>query len=374
MAQTDFWRAGNLGRAELSQDVIFSQVREDTAPERWLLGQLSPNPRAFVIASGGCTALNLLSVGSVSVTACDINPAQIHLLELKKAVLRRLHGTTLVSAFLENADTAYRIVRSALPEATRAFWEAHQTSLGRGLNRSGRLDRQLERAMGLFRVFVHPEPTVRKMLAFTDLPAQTAFYKAHWDNARWRFALWLALQRPALRLVYGETILERLPADFAAQLKSQISAAFTGSPSAENSSLWQSFLPDRLPRSEAQFPFYLRQLDRHLERLRSALSNLHCLTADAATALEAAEPFDLIALSNILDIVPLEYADRLSAAAFHASRPGALVVLRFFFTPPEALLHVFERRFALDSDLSRGCQERDAGLFCRNIFVFRRDR
>jgi S-adenosylmethionine-diacylglycerol 3-amino-3-carboxypropyl transferase len=369
MAQTDFWRAGNLGRAELTQDVIFSQVREDTAPERWLLTQLSPNPRAFVIASGGCTALNLLSAGAGSVTACDINPAQIHLLELKKAVLQRLHGTTLLSAFLENADTAYQIVRSALPEATRNFWEAHTPSLGRGLNRTGRLDRQLERAMSLFRIFVHREPTVRRMLDFTDLPAQTAFYKASWDNSRWRFALWLALQRPALRLVYGETILERLPADFAAQLKSQVSAAFTGSPSAENSSLWQSFLPDRLPRSEAQFPFYLR----HLERLRPALANLHCVTADAATALEAAEPFDLIALSNILDIVPLEYAERLSAATFHASRPGTFVVLRFFFTPPEALLHAFERRFRLDSELSRGCQERDAGLFCRNSFVFRRD-
>ncbi len=347
--------------------MIFSQVREDTAPERFLVTQFAAPARAFVIASGGCTALNLLAAGAGSVTACDINPAQIHLLELKKAVLQTLRGTTLLSAFLENAHTAYGLVRATLPEATRGFWDAHGTSLSHGLNRAGRLDRQLERAMRLFRVFVHAEPAVRTMLGFEDLSAQTAFFRQHWQSWRWGFALWLVLQRPALRLVYGQTILERLPPDFAAQLKQQISAAFTASPSAQNTSLWQSFLPDRLPISAAQMPFYLRQ------DIREAASKLHCVTADAATMLGAAQPFDLIALSNILDIAPLEYAEQLAAAAHHASRPGTLLVLRFFFAPPAALLQAFAQRFKLDDDLSKACASLDAGLFCRNIFVFRRE-
>jgi S-adenosylmethionine:diacylglycerol 3-amino-3-carboxypropyl transferase len=67
--------------------LMFGQVREDAAVDLFLVRQLQSPSRLFVIASGGCTALSLLTVDSCTVDALDISQAQIALVELKAALL-----------------------------------------------------------------------------------------------------------------------------------------------------------------------------------------------------------------------------------------------------------------------------------------------
>lgn len=65
-----------------------SQVREDAAIELQVIEQLAQQQehplRVLLVASGGCTALSLLASPDVAqVEAVDLNPAQLHLVELR---------------------------------------------------------------------------------------------------------------------------------------------------------------------------------------------------------------------------------------------------------------------------------------------------
>jgi S-adenosylmethionine-diacylglycerol 3-amino-3-carboxypropyl transferase len=73
--------------------VQFAIVREDPSVELALLPQMrdGAQPRALITASGGCTALALLAERpDVSVTALDLNSAQLELVSAKRTALQTL--------------------------------------------------------------------------------------------------------------------------------------------------------------------------------------------------------------------------------------------------------------------------------------------
>src|SRR5690606_4601142 len=76
-------------------ELASARVHEDPALEMTLVEvlarELGRPLRVAVVASGGCTALTLLSSEHVArVDAIDLNPAQLHLVELKRAGIARL--------------------------------------------------------------------------------------------------------------------------------------------------------------------------------------------------------------------------------------------------------------------------------------------
>jgi hypothetical protein len=76
------WQDGSLGQSSWPDArILFGQAREDADVELALVETLREPQHIFVIASGGCTALSLLtaSAAKVSVSAVDINPAQVFL-------------------------------------------------------------------------------------------------------------------------------------------------------------------------------------------------------------------------------------------------------------------------------------------------------
>ncbi|MBI3468098.1 MAG: DUF3419 family protein [Planctomycetes bacterium] len=64
--------------------LVFNQSFEDPEMDRAAL-EIGPAHTALTITSGGCNALTLLCEGPRRLVAVDSNPAQNHLLELKRA-------------------------------------------------------------------------------------------------------------------------------------------------------------------------------------------------------------------------------------------------------------------------------------------------
>ncbi|MEP0833323.1 BtaA family protein [Microcoleus sp. AS-A8] len=70
-------------------EIAFSQVREDPKIELRVIEQLQERQghplRVLLVASGGCMALSLLASSAVAqIEAVDLNPAQLHLVELRR--------------------------------------------------------------------------------------------------------------------------------------------------------------------------------------------------------------------------------------------------------------------------------------------------
>ena len=167
----------------LSQSVIrYSQVWED---EDTLKDALSINPQDHVlsIASAGCNAMALLLAGAKKVVAVDLNPAQIALVQLKKAAIthcsvqeyRVLMGVDNPS----NAHEIYQKIRAELPKETQDFWDKQLPLLSVGLIHTGKLDKY-------FRVFQQkviqklvPEQVLEDYLLSEDLTVQDKFFDTY---------------------------------------------------------------------------------------------------------------------------------------------------------------------------------------------------
>jgi S-adenosylmethionine-diacylglycerol 3-amino-3-carboxypropyl transferase len=368
---TGLWAAGRLGRSGKGPpEVVFAQVREDAAVEVAALATCPMGETAFCIGSGGCTAFSLLSCGPSRLAVVDINPAQVALLELKKAALERLSYPNLLRCLNSDARPCYAGLRPLLTPEASAFWDHRQPLLAAGLNQCGIVEQKLRRVMGLFLPLLLGRRRLETMFRITDLAAQRAFYRRHWDNWRWRTLFRLALSRPLLRLVYGKPFVEQVPHGFARLIKARVDAAFTETPITQNGYLWQTFLGS-YPPGDAGLPIYLRS--KHHSTVRAGLPNVILAHGDAAGWLEGQPTASIgfFALSNILEVTQRDYATRLAAAVVATAKPGAVICLRSIFPPGPADLLRRHPRFVADEALSAELAQIDRSLFCKFIQILR---
>ena len=369
MISQRFWQRGSLGSQQKLPTIIFGQVREDARTELTALQQANPTPRVFCIASGGCTAFALLAAQPAHVLACDINPAQIALVALKKSALSLDDPIVIQQTFLASV-AVYPRLAPLLSHQVRQFWGCNGALLKHGLNNSGLIDRRLQWVMKGFYALVHSRRTTERMLRFDELAPQQTYFARMWQSTRWR-ACFRLLNPWVLSLVYGNTAAQALPLNFHRQMRHQVEDVFQRFVTARNPYLWQTFMPGIPPPSAALLPDYLQA--ETLSRLRNSLSQLTLQTGEAAATIRESErPFDFFALSNILEGTEPAYAQMLAQTIGQQANPGALVVLRFIFPPAAEVLKPFFDAFQWQEELSQYCATHDRSLFCRKVLVFRK--
>ncbi len=138
-----------------ASDIFYSVQNEDYQTEWALLDRIPRREglRVLMIASSGENALSLLCHPAVAdVHAVDINPAQIHLCELRRSAIHALSRDdqlALMGAIAPDdlSTTArertrlYERVRPALPDLTRRFWdERRERDIAFGIQHVGRND------------------------------------------------------------------------------------------------------------------------------------------------------------------------------------------------------------------------------------------
>jgi S-adenosylmethionine-diacylglycerol 3-amino-3-carboxypropyl transferase len=331
---------------------------------------LPPSQTVFCIGSGGCTAFSLLVARPARLLIADINPAQVHLLALKKAAFAQLDEAPARACLLHDARPFYAQLRPHLNADAQEFWDQRSSLLRRGLNQSGVGEQSLRRAMRLFRGFVHARATIHAALNQSDLSEQQHFYRMRWTNWRWNWALRVGLSKTILRLIYGNAFLRALPDDFAALIRGNLERVFTAFPTCENGYLWQTFLSE-YPPHECALPSYL-QAENHFA-IKSGLrqTEIHC--AEAAMFLRQQPPRSLgfFACSNILEVSSRDHAAQLIEAIAHAASRGALVCFRWIFPPPQDIIVLLDAAFSHQQELSESLSQLDRSLFCKFIRIYR---
>src|SRR5262249_40898630 len=142
------WAAGRLGKKRRGPpEVVFAQVHEDAAVEVAALATRERPETGFCIGSGGCTAFSLLTGGLSELSVVDINPAQVYLLELKKAAFERLPYPDMLRCMTADARPDYPVLRPLLTWEATAFWDGRSHLLSLGLNQCGIAERTLNRMM-----------------------------------------------------------------------------------------------------------------------------------------------------------------------------------------------------------------------------------
>ena len=193
--------------------LVFNQSWEDPDIDRAALMVRQGEDRVLSIASGGCNGLSLLCLRPRYLTLIDVNPAQTHLVQLKLAGIRTLEHGEFYRLFGEGSpvgavDLYRRSLRSALPEPSRDYWDAHLALLRAGLGVSGKLGsflvwfrRYMNRSIGRARI--------EAFFSTETIDEQRDFYWAEIAPRLWspltmrvlgsRFALALAGMHPGQR-------------------------------------------------------------------------------------------------------------------------------------------------------------------------------
>ncbi len=346
-------------------ELCYAHVHEDPALEMTLVEvlarELGRPLRVAVVASGGCTALALLSSEHVArVDAIDLNPAQLHLVELKRAAIEELDAQgqqTLLGS--EEADPddrwhAYERVRDRLPEATRAYWNLRQAEIGFGVSRAARFERLCQELADAFSE--EGLDPVRRPSEALGHPAWRSIFGRVFDQSR------LASQFGTASTTYSTGV------PMSAHLSQRMAEALRRTWRSTNYLVTQLF-----PNGPAEVPTCMNPgVQERMRALGTGRLHLHrgpflgCLTE-----LAASQPFDLVQTSDVTDWLPQTERMALVRAAKDALTPGGALLARRANGDGE-LVSLIAQHLEVDAATSAAFLERERSFLYREVVVARR--
>lgn len=324
--------------------------------------------RVLSIGSAGDNSFSLLLSAPELVLAVDINPVQLHLIELKKAAITAL-GREACLAFLGFRASSERMATferlgSILPTESRRYWAARSPQIDAGIITQGKF----ERYFSLFRTWllplVHGKNRRLALIAPKSEVEQQRFYLHEWDSWRWR---------ALFRLFFSRTVMGRLGRDpaFLEQVKLNVGEFILGRAS------------DHLRSTECQqneflefiwtgafvhnLPHYMRA--GNYERIRMNIGRLHTFEGLAEAAFREHGSFDRFNLSNIFEYMPADVFATVARDLVDHANTGARLAYWNLMVPRQ--LSSMDGRLVHDEALSAQLTKRDKGFFYRGFHLDR---
>jgi S-adenosylmethionine:diacylglycerol 3-amino-3-carboxypropyl transferase len=356
-------------------DITYSVQNEDYRTELAVLQHIDRGVplRVLMIASSGENVLSLLTSAKIaSVDAVDLNPAQLHLCELRRAALEHLTRDEQLRllgahpAFPRAGDTAERValfdrVRPHLPDDVRGYWAARRDQeIAFGVQHVGRNDIAMHDICA--RLHAAGFDPLGRALDAANLPAWKAVYTGLMtaDYIRQLFGLpseALAARIAGISGYIGECHFRALQLPHAAH-NPFVTTVFAGAYATTA--------------GEDGLPLYLQQegqaaLNRlgTRERLRLHAGNLLEQMAPLANAYG---PYDLISISNIADWMNAEQFAATVANACACLAPGGALLARTATGSP-MIVDVMGQHMATDDAFNEELLHVERGPWFRTIAV-----
>jgi S-adenosylmethionine:diacylglycerol 3-amino-3-carboxypropyl transferase len=355
--------------------ITYSVQNEDYRTELAVLQHIDGGAplRVLMIASSGENVLSLLTSAQVaSVDAVDLNPAQLHLCELRRTALEhvtrdeqlRLFGAH--PAFPRAGDTAERValfdrIRLFLSEDARSYWDArHDEEIAFGVHHVGRNDICMHDIC--VRLCAAGFDPLGRPLEDADLPAWKAVYTDLMtaDYIRQLFGLpseALAARIASIAGIIGECHFRALQQPHAAR-NPFLTTVFAGAYATTA--------------GEDGLPLYLQQegqaaLQRLGTRARLRLHAGNMLEQMAALA-STYGPYDMISISNIADWMTAEQFAATVTSARGCLAPGGALLARTATGSP-MIVNVMGQHMAMDNAFNDELLRVERGPWFRTIAV-----
>ena len=280
----------------------------------------APGRRMLSIASAGDNSFALLA-GGAEVVAADLSPAQIALVDLKRAAIRRLSAEEC-AAFLGFRSSAtdrrqtYEQLERDLAPRSRDFWRERLDDLADGLAHSGKFETYFELFREKVLPLIHRRKTILGLLEPRDRAGREAFYESIWNNLRWRLLFRVFFSRFVMgRLGRDPEFFRHVEGSVAERILGRSRYALTVLPTHENPYL-EYILTGNFGRS---LPLYLRP-----EVYPEVKRNLDKLTLFEGPIDQApGEGFDGFNLSDIFEYLDEPTSVEVYGRLLEKARPGA---------------------------------------------------
>ena len=401
----------------LTSEIAFSQVREDPNIEQRVVQHLAKRQerplRVLLVASGGCTALSLLAVPAIAhIEAVDLNPAQLHLVELRRQALMHLTlaeqmtlmGSAINPAIAPQSPAAtetlemnaldirpvrelewkppgegpplqlphesidalgkerldlYQCLRSFLPDDSRSFWDRQQQQLACGVNHSGRFEALFRELAAQFRA-AGLDPLQRPLEAVAA--------------PEWRATFETVFERSKLARIFGEAAVSySMDRSFGEHFADVFAQVLQRPSPAENYFVAQVWAERYVTGKNGTPPYLQATVQTAIRQLGADRLKLHCgeFVATLSQRTET-EGFDLIQLSNLSDWMPPADLQRMLATAVRCLKPGGALIGRRL-NGDHHLAAAMAEQTQVDSSLSAELLAADRSFFYREVVVGFRD-
>ena len=179
---------------ELKEKVDFSIIRYANCWEDAdiLLEGLSPNEgrKILSIGSAGDNSFSLLTTNPEIVVAVDINKIQLHLIELKKACIKKLaHEEALAFLGFEpclKRTDFFNQIKNEMNADARTYWEANINLINNGVIYAGKFEKYFLMFSKNVLPWIHSKRTVAELFRTKSKKEQQIFYDKKWNTWKWK--------------------------------------------------------------------------------------------------------------------------------------------------------------------------------------------
>ena len=151
---------------------------------------IQPGDKILSIGSAGDNSFALLSKSPELIVAVDVNPVQIHVIELKKTAFKILDYPTFLEflGFHESNQRKeiYNNLSQELPAETKEYWDTSFEKIEKGLIYSGKFEKYFRFFARYIVPLIHNKRTIDKLFVPKSHQEQIAFYNETWENTRWK--------------------------------------------------------------------------------------------------------------------------------------------------------------------------------------------
>ena len=356
---------------KLTDKVSFDYIRYANCWEdaEIMLEGLNPEKgnKILSIGSAGDNSFSLLINDPEMVVAIDVNPVQLHLIELKKACIKIFERENTLQ-FLGFKDCAYRTklfteLESELKPDSLNYWKKNTEQLKAGIISQGKFEKYFIFFSKRILPMIHTKRKTTALLSIKSEEEQEIFYNNKWNTWRWHLLF---------KIFFSEYVMGKYGRDpeFVKEVKITVSEYIFNK--AEK----------HLKRTQAQHNFILRfnltgsfgnLLPHYLqpgnyEKIKSNIHKLQIREGYAEDAFKEFGNFDLMNLSNIFEYMNKEVFTETSLNLLKGLNEGGRMAY-WNLMVPRRISAIFPDKAEYKKEISQQLSERDQGFFYNQFIV-----
>ena len=319
------------------------------------------------VGSAGDNSFSLLLLDPKKVVAVDVSKPQLHLIALKKALIRQFDRET-ACAFLGFSPCTdrlelFRSLEPSLAPESRNFWKQHLGALAAGIIHQGKFERYFAYFARKILPWIHNKKKVDKLFEAKTEQKQQEFYAKTWNNWRWRLLF---------KIFFSKYIMGKYGRDpeFLNEVRVPVGEFVFFRAARELSSVRAQdnfILRYNLTGSFGELlPHYLRPENYDLIRERcSRLEIFHGYAQDAAAIYGR---FTGMNLSNIFEYMPPALFRQTASELADMLEPGAKIAY-WNLMVPRRISKILPGKLSYEKEKSVSLSEKDKGFFYNRFLV-----
>lgn len=357
--------------------VVYSNVWEDPELNRVSL-KVQPGQNVLSITSGGCNSLCLLLEDPAKLISIDLNPAQLAMLEFKRAAIMELDYDDFIESmgtpflFKPGKSPEYRIelynrIKKHMPAYAVQFWDENQNHIRHGIMMCGKV----EKFFKIYRTllgFLYSKEDLMSLFKAENLEKQREAY-ATFRKKRWNALHRLLLNRAVLSLVKGAHSFAQVDfEDFAGNLNVKRTRGMTRFFNPDNYFMCLLMLGAHY-HENGMAPYLLRE---NYPKLKANIGRLEIFMGTIGDVLKKDGPgsYDRFNLSNIFEWMTNEVFNGIIREVLELARPGSRMAWRYTFARPRELDAENLSRLVYEPELSEQLFNQDRAFIYESFHAY----